>query len=449
MTKSGFEKDRADILSALADGRWAAPQSMAVEGVSRRTLNRHLAALVNDGVLERRGAGRAIEYRQNPLATWFSVPPDQRPPVAYDPHRLGDYIPGKTQWLSKARRDRMRAAQPAQIEAGSYPLAVSEKLMVDLSYASSHLEGNTYNYLDTETLVRYGQAATEKEASETTMILNHKQAVAYLVEIAQSEEPVLPRTIRELHALLSDGLIDQREMGALRQRKVAIGGSSYTPLDIPSKIEEEFKVLVEKAGKITDPFEQSLFWMVQVAYLQPFVDVNKRTGRLACNIPLLKAGMAPLSFMSMDKAKYIKGLLEFYELGATETIAAAFEEAYVASAYRYEAHVARDPAAQKIDRAYKQELSEIIRSFVASVVNEDPDEWDDIVSSCLTHVSDQGIRASISRRANELLQGLNEANRIVYGIGVDQYEAFLSHTQAVEGSAPPPPDRGATRRPGR
>lgn len=258
--------------------------------------------------------------------------------------------------------------------------------MVDLSYASSNMEGNTYNYLDTETLVKYGQAAEGKDASETVMILNHKQAVSYLVEIAQTKELVSARTIREFHALLSDGLVDPRESGAFRHRRVTIGGSAYRPLDVPSQLEEEFHALIEKAVQIRDPFEQSLFWMVQVAYLQPFVDVNKRTGRLACNVPLLRAGLAPLSFMSMNKEKYVRGLLEFYEMGATNEIAAAFEKAYIDSALRYEAHLERDPVATRLDRLYKQELSAIVKSYVMAIGNDDPDEWMDIVDSHLTHI---------------------------------------------------------------
>lgn len=399
--------------------------------ITRRTLGRHVARMLEDGVLEQRGSGRATEYRQNPISAWFSVPPHQRPAAPYDPTRLMDYMPNKTRWLSELQHERLRTAQPPRIQAGSYPLAVAEKLMVDLSYASSHLEGNTYNYLDTETLVRYGQAAKGKDADETTMILNHKSAVSYLVEVAQSSDTVSGRTIKELHSLLSQGLIDPREMGALRQRRITIGGSSYVPLDIPSQLEEQFKVLVDKAIQINDPFEQSLFWMVQIAYLQPFIDINKRTGRLACNVPLLRANIAPLSFMNMDKGLYVKGLLEFYELGATTTIANAFERAYVASAHRYEAHISKDPETAGLDRLYKQELAEIVRSYVNVVANDDPDVWEDVVAACLGHVSDNGIKGAIDRRACDLLDGLNEANRIVYGINFDQYDLFSRRQKKI------------------
>lgn len=414
-------------------GDWVRPSQIesdlasAGNSTPRRTLTRRLTALTAEGVLEQRGGGRSIEYRYSPVAAWFKTPAAMRPPVPYQSARLAGYVPNKTHWLSSEQLARLQAAQPPMDEIGSYPLAVAEKLVVDLSYASSALEGNTYNYLDTEVLIKYGQSASGKDADETTMILNHKKAVAYLVDVAQDLSPVSGRTIKEFHALLGQDLkIDLRELGALRTRAVMIGGSSYVPLAVPSRLKEEFDLLIEKATAINDPFEQSLFWMVSLAYLQPFVDINKRTGRLACNIPLLRAGLAPLSFMSMDKSEYVRGLLEFYELGATSTIASAFEKAYVASAHRYEAHLLKDPVAAQLDRAYKQELATIVREWVATVVRDDPDKWEDVVASALGHVADPGIRQTIDLRAKELIQSLNESNRIIYGIKPCDFDVFAA-----------------------
>jgi Fic family protein len=415
---------------------WVNPSQIEVAltsvgaGIPRRTLTRHLTALTAEGLLEQRGGGRSIEYRYSPISAWFKTPPTQRTPVPYQSERLSGYIPNKTSWLSPTQLRRLQEAQPPMDEVGSYPLAVAEKLVVDLSYASSALEGNTYNYLDTEVLIKYGQSASGKEADETTMIINHKNAVSYLVEIAQGSDVVSSRTIRELHSLLGQDLIELRELGALRSRAVIIGGSSYVPLAIPSKLKEEFDLLIEKAVAINNPFEQSLFWMVSIAYLQPFVDINKRTGRLACNVPLLRAGLAPLSFMSMDKASYVKGLLEFYELGSTSTISSAFEKAYVASAHRYEAHLSRDPAMAQIDRSYKQEIACIVREWVGVTVRGDLERWEDVVATSIGHISDQGLRQAIDLRAKQLLQGLNEANRIIYGIRPSDFDSFAKSLSA-------------------
>jgi Fic family protein len=396
----------------------------AGQPMARRSLGRHLADLAEQGLLDKSGGGRSVTYRINPVAAWFKKPPHQRPAVPYEATRLGSYVPNQTQWLSAEQKQQLRDAQPLGTDASSYPLAVAGKLMVDLSYASSHMEGNTYNYLDTETLIQYGQAALGKDAKETAMVLNHKQAVGYLIEVAQATDPVTVRTLKEFHSLLGQDLIDVRELGALRQRAVAIGGSSYVPLAVPSQLKEAFDDLVVKATAIQDPFEQSLFWLVTVAYLQPFIDINKRVGRLACNVPLLRAGLAPLSFMSMDKQAYVKGLLEFYELGAIRTMSQAFTEAYVASAHRYAAHLNKDPEDAQTDRLYKRELADIVQSWVKTQVNQDPEIWEDIVSSTLAHVADPAIRSRLEARGRELIEGLNEGNRIVYGVTAQQYDDF-------------------------
>jgi Fic family protein len=127
------------------------------------------------------------------------------------------------------------------------------------------------------------------------MILNHKAAIELLVESAD-EVGVNRYTVTNLHSLLADNLLDDpRNAGRLRTTPIAIGASTYIPTAIPQLIEELFGQLLDKAAAIRDPFEQSLFLMVQLPCLQPFVDVNKRTSRLAANIPLIKANLVPLS----------------------------------------------------------------------------------------------------------------------------------------------------------
>lgn len=395
--------------------------------IKRSALGVRLNALLNQKEIEKLGRGRAVRYQRRSEAAWFAIPSDQRPNVPYDYHRLGAYVPNETHWLTMEMRDALEKAQPARTSISTYARDVAEKLAVDLSYASSQLEGNTYTYLDTEVLVKYGQAAVGKEADETQMILNHKQAVSYLVDVS-AETQLLPRTIREFHSLLAQDLLDPREVGAIRQRTVSIGGSSYQPLAIPSRLQEEFERLVTKGNAIINPFEQSLFWMVSLAYLQPFLDVNKRTGRLVCNVPLLREGRAPLSFMAMDKTGYVKGLLEFYELGLTATIAETFTQAYVASAQRYDAHLTRDPQSLLIDRQYKREIAQIVGEWVNNVAHQEPDHWEDVIASVLSPITlSEGASTAIEERAKTVINGLNEANRIIYGISHADYELYVKH----------------------
>ena len=149
------------------------------------------------------------------------------------------------------------------------------------------MEGNTYNILDTERLIRFGEEASGKDRKEALMILDHKEAIQYVVDHL-AEISISPLDIPGRHALLADGLLVEPAMaGRLRRMPVGISYSSYWPLDDPYTIEEEFRVLVEKAASITDPFEQSFFLLVHIPYLQAFEDINRRTSRIASNIPLL------------------------------------------------------------------------------------------------------------------------------------------------------------------
>src|SRR5690606_19870010 len=229
------------------------------------------------------------------------TPYTRRPPVGYKKAFIDRYIPNRTFYLSQADRARLHergtpVGEP--LPAATYARRILERLLIDLSWASSRMEGNTYNILETERLVRFGEEVAGKDRREAVMILNHKEAIQYVVEHLD-EITISTVDIRNIHALLSDGLlIDPAMAGRVRRMPVNIGASTYRPLEDPIQIEEEFEVLVAKAAQIEDPFEQSFFLLVHIPYLQSFEDVNKRTSRIASNIPLLKAGLAPMSFLT-------------------------------------------------------------------------------------------------------------------------------------------------------
>ena len=90
--------------------------------------------------------------------------------------------------------------------AGTYARQLFSRLLIDLSWNSSRLEGNTYSLLETERLLHLGEAAEGKDAREAQMILNHKAAIELLVDQA-SETGFNRYTILNLHGLLSDNLL--------------------------------------------------------------------------------------------------------------------------------------------------------------------------------------------------------------------------------------------------
>src|SRR5207245_1173916 len=160
---------------------------------------------------------------------------------------------------------------------------------IDLSWASSQLEGNTYSRLDTLALIERGEIAQGKSAAEAQMILNHKAAIELLVESADDVR-IDTHTFLSLHGLLSENLLpNPADEGRLRAHAVLIAQSVFRPLDVPQQIEERFRTLLAQANAIADPFEQAFFLMVHIPYLQPFADVNKRVSRVGANLPLIKA----------------------------------------------------------------------------------------------------------------------------------------------------------------
>ena len=231
----------------------------------------------------------------------------------------------------------MGRSPDGQRPAGTYARKVYDRLLIDLSWNSSRLEGNTYSLLETERLLELGETAEGKDAREAQMILNHKAAIELLVE--QAEEIGFNRyTILNLHALLSDNLLpDPRACGRLRSIAVKIGGTVYHPLEVPQLIDECFQQVLDIVVAIRDPFEQAFFTLVHLSYMQPFEDVNKRVSRLAANIPLIRENLSPLSFVDVPERAYVDGVLGVYELNRIELLRDVFVWAYERSCARYSA----------------------------------------------------------------------------------------------------------------
>ena len=268
------------------------------------------------------------------------APIQRRQPTGYRRAFLDDYRPNVTYFLqAETRQHLLDVGRPpdGQRPAGTYARTIYSRLLIDLSWNSSRLEGNTYSLLETERLLEFGEAAEGKDALEAQMILNHKAAIELLVD--QADEIGFNRyTILNLHALLADNLLaDPQAGGRLRRIPVGIEGTVYHPLEVPQLIEECFQKILDAAAAITDPFEQAFFALVHLAYLQGFEDVNKRVSRLAANIPLIRGNLCPLSFVDVPERAYIDGVLALYELNRIELLRDLFVWAYERSSARYSA----------------------------------------------------------------------------------------------------------------
>ncbi|MDH4275344.1 MAG: Fic family protein [Gammaproteobacteria bacterium] len=267
-------------------------------------------------------------------------PLHKRRPVGYNPTFLNGYRPNETYYLPLHTRQRLRdmgRSPDGQRPAGTYVRTIYSRLLIDLSWNSSRLEGNTYSLLETERLLEQGEAAEGKDARDAQMILNHKAAIELLVE--QAEEIGFNRyTLLNLHALLSDNLLaDPRACGRLRAIAVGVAGTVYHPLEVPQLIEEGFQRILDTATAISNPFEQAFFALVHISYLQAFEDVNKRVSRLAANIPLIRENLCPISFVDVPERAYVDGILGVYELNRIELLRDVFVWAYERSCARYSA----------------------------------------------------------------------------------------------------------------
>ncbi len=354
------------------------------EKTSRRTLQRRLSVLVDAGILSTRGAGPSTRYLlptvADPEEEYVRLSPSgadvrrlvrrptiERTPTSYSREFLDQYRPNKSNYLTRetlAYLARIGTTAPAERPAGTYARHILSRLLVDLSWASSRLEGNTYSLLDTQRLIDFGEVAVGKDAIETQMILNHKAAIEFIVE--QGDELTFNRqTVLNLHALLSDNLLpDPGAGGRLRRIGVGIHKSVYLPVEVPQLIEECFQQIVDAAAAISNPFEQAFFAMVHLPYLQPFEDVNKRVSRLAANIPFVRQNLSPLSFIDVPERAYIEGLLGVYELNRVDLLRDVFVWAYERSAQRYVAIRQSLGEPDKFRLEFRNELREVVGELV-------------------------------------------------------------------------------------
>ena len=352
-------------------------------------------------------------------------PRDQRPPCPYERSFLDAYHPNETFYLDEAQRARLHAlglTPEAEAPAGTYARQMLERLLIDLSWNSSRLEGNTYSLLDTERLFKAGGAPEGKSAQETQMILNHKQAIEYLVEGAAGLA-LAPGTVRTLHGMLSDNLLpDPADEGRLRQSPVSIGDSVYVPLAVPQLIEEIFEQMLLTAQAIRDPFEQSFFLLVHLPYLQPFANANKRTARLAANLPLLKHNLQPLSFTDVPREAYLSSTLAVYENRRVEALRDVYLWAYQRSSERYQAIRRSMGEPDPFRLRYRTQLREAVRQIVGSSRSV-PDVGKGI-KDYLEAIVPAEDRIRFQAVVSQELKNLNEGTYARYGLRPSEFEAW-------------------------
>jgi len=185
-----------------------------------------------------------------------------------------------------------------------------ERLGIDLSWKSSQIEGNTYSLLETERLLKEKQTAAGKTKEEAIMLLNHKDALDFIVANPDYMKHLTISRIEDIHSLLIKELGVDRN---IRTRRVGITGTNYRPIDNEFQIREALQQTCDLVNNRTNVFEKALFVLVLLSYIQAFNDGNKRIARITSNAILIANGYCPISFRTVDSINYKKAMLLFYE----------------------------------------------------------------------------------------------------------------------------------------
>lgn len=418
--------------------------------IGLRTLQRRLETLQEQGYVQASGRSRGMRYslispeivetegdqphagtavlslsaKGKEIQRIVTQPESSRRPVGYNPDFLYPYRPNVDSYLTAGEKDRLaKIGKTASVNqpAGTYAKEVLQRLLIDLSWNSSRLEGNTYTLLDTQRLIAHGEAAGNKSETEAQMILNHKEAIEFIVEAAD-EIGFNRYTILNLHALLSNNLLpDPAASGRLRTFAVGITKSVYIPLAIPQQIEEMFELILEKASQIENPFEQAFFVMVQLPYLHPFDDVNKRVSRLAANISFNTHNLAPLSFIDVPNDVYTQGMIGVYELNRIELLRDVFLWAYERSSIRYAVlrQSLGDPDPFRLK--YREEIRELIAEIISNALSSK--ESDSRIKAHTKKLPQEHQAKFIETVESELL-ALHEGNFARYRVRPEEYKAW-------------------------
>jgi len=434
------------VLQAVANFPQGAPlekiRTALKAKLTRRTLQRRLTQLAKDNLLQVEGMTKARLYRLPAVKTsemktaiqlssaaqsiqhHITQPVNLRTPVSYNREFLDKYQPNVTHYLPLTVRRHLFELGKSPINerpAGTYARQILNRLLIDLSWNSSRLEGNTYTLLETKRLLEFGEVSEGKNLMEAQMILNHKAAIEFLVESAENIH-FNRYTILNLHALLSHNLLsDPAACGRLRAIPVGIGESVYFPLAVPPLINECFEQILNTAEAIENPFEQAFFVMVQLPYLQPFEDVNKRVSRLAANLPLIRKNCCPLSFVDVPEKDYINGLLGVYELNRIELRRAIFIWAYERSCLLYTAtrKTLGDPDPFRLK--YRDLIREATTEIVRLRLNEH--SADQLVQQKAQAIPSEDQPRFIETICTEI-HGLHEGNIARYKLRPSEYRAW-------------------------
>ncbi len=316
------------------------------EKPSDRTLKRIISNAIEHNLISVTGRGPATRYSITPQAhllmpmnidTYFSVEIDQREiQSSYNFELINELLPS-VEIFSTDELATLNEAQKAfqgnisQMTEREYRKEM-ERLGVDLSWKSAQIEGNTYSLLETERLLKERQEATGKSREEAIMLLNHKDALDFILDTPDYLSEISTHKIEDIHSILVQGLnVDKN----IRSRRVGITGTNYHPLDVEFQIREALDDMCRLINGKANVFEKALLALVLLSYIQAFADGNKRTARIISNAILIANGHCPLSFRTVDSIDYKKAMLIFYEQNNLSAFKSIFIDQFLFATQTY------------------------------------------------------------------------------------------------------------------
>jgi Fic family protein/predicted transcriptional regulator len=314
------------------------------DDLSLVSVKRALSEMAELGLLIVSGSGRSTSYSISNTARVFlnvdakkyiEVEPDKR--IGSSSYNFDYFSQFPTDIFDESELLRLdHATKNYKQKTKDLSRVIEEKeilrLIIELSWKSSRIEGNTYTLLDTEKLIVDKKEASGHDRKEATMILNHKDAFNFIRENSSEYKTLTLANLEKLHSILV------KDMGVslgIRNRIVGVTGSKYKPLDNKYQIKEAIESLSETISKAKTPYAKALLALVGIGYIQPFEDGNKRTGRLMANALLLSHGYAPLSYRSVEESDYREAMLLFYEINSIVPFKKIFIDQYEFAANNY------------------------------------------------------------------------------------------------------------------
>lgn len=292
--------------------------------ISYATIKRLLSKLMDENLLTKKGQGKSTKYLISPtyeilypidIGTYFEKEIDERDIMeGFNLQLIPDTLKN-CDVFSTGELEQLNLLQQKfhknilQLSETEYKKEL-ERLAIDLSWKSSQIEGNTYSLLETERLLKEKETASGKTKEEATMLLNHKEALDFIIENPDYLCPLSVAKIENIHSLLIKDLGIYKN---IRKRRVGISGTNYKPLDNEFQISEALKNMCELVNFKESVFEKALLILVLISYIQPFIDGNKRTARIVSNAVLMNHKYCPISYRTIDSVTYKKAMLLFYE----------------------------------------------------------------------------------------------------------------------------------------